>query len=319
MTARNIGIDNRNQYDLLRDMPGGIEGVRQMIADFHQHGVRVLFPVMLWDQGTRNPQATNAEASGRLMAEIGADGVNGDALEGIPHTFRAASDETGHPIALEPEEVPTEESIQWNNFSWGYWKYPFEPMISKYKWLEPRHMVNVCDRWNRNKTDNLQFAFFNGVGYVSWENIFGVFNQITPRDGEILRRVARIERAMAKLLVSADWEPHTPTFRYGLFASKFPAQGQTLWTIVSRNQYDLEGRQLDLPYHTGTRFYDLWHGVELKPEIRGDRAVLSFEIEGQGFGAVLAQDEPATGAVATLLAGMRELSKTPLHSLSSEW
>jgi len=126
-TYPNIGVDNRNQYDLLRDMPGGIEGVRRMVRDFHRRGVRVLFPVMLWDQGTRDPQATNAEATARLMAEIGADGVNGDDLEGVPRTFRAASDGTGHPIALEPEEVPTEESIQWNNFSWGYWNTPSSP------------------------------------------------------------------------------------------------------------------------------------------------------------------------------------------------
>src|SRR5579862_507457 len=53
-TYPNIGIDNRNQYDLLRDMPGGIDGLKQMINDFHRRGVRVLFPVMLWDQGTRD-------------------------------------------------------------------------------------------------------------------------------------------------------------------------------------------------------------------------------------------------------------------------
>jgi iron(II)-dependent oxidoreductase len=36
-------------------MPGGVAGVRQMVADFHRRGVRVLFPMMMWDQGTRSP------------------------------------------------------------------------------------------------------------------------------------------------------------------------------------------------------------------------------------------------------------------------
>jgi gamma-glutamyl hercynylcysteine S-oxide synthase len=318
-TYPNIGIDNRNQYDLLHDMPGGVEGLKQMIRDFHRRGVRVLFPVMLWDQGTRDVGIPNSEATAKAMAEIGADGINGDTLDGIPHSFRVASDQTGHPIALEPEGGPADEAIQWNNLTWGYWKYPFVPMISRYKWLETRHMVNVCDRWNRDKTDDLQYAFFNGVGYESWENIWGIWNQITPRDAEALRRVAKIERAFADLLISPAWEPHTPTLRYGVYASKFPGQGQTLWTIVNRNEYDLGGRQIAVPYRGGTHFYDLWHGEELKPEWTGSEAMLSFEIEGHGFGAILATDQAATGNLPNLLSAIHELARTPLKSLSHEW
>jgi iron(II)-dependent oxidoreductase len=48
-TYPNMGIDDRNQLDMVRSMPGGVEGVRKMVADFHRRGVRVLFPMMMWD------------------------------------------------------------------------------------------------------------------------------------------------------------------------------------------------------------------------------------------------------------------------------
>ena len=67
--------------------------------------------------------------------------------------------------------------------------------------------MNISDRWKRDKTDNLQFAFFNGVGWESWENIWGIWNGITPRDAEATRRVATIERGVAPFLVSKEWEP----------------------------------------------------------------------------------------------------------------
>ena len=320
----NIGIDNRNQFDLLRDMPGGISALKRMVDDFHRRGVRVLFPNMPWDGGTRPEPRSFAETIAGLMAEIGADGVNGDTYGGVPRTFRTASDATGHPLVFEPEGYPdSDEMLNWDSMTWGYWKYPFVPMVSRAKWLEPRHMVNVCDRWNKDKTDNLQYAFFNGVGYETWENIWGIWNGITVRDAEAIRRVAKIERRFGEYLVSADWEPHTPTVPFGIFASRFPGSSQnaarTLWTLVNRTVYNVDGPQLELPSEPGMHYFDLWHGVELKPVVSGGKATLSFAMEASGYGAVLAQPDAADGALSAFLDEMRKLNAQPLASFPKVW
>jgi iron(II)-dependent oxidoreductase len=144
-TYPNMGIDNRNQHDLIRSMPGGVAGVRQMIADFHKRGVRVLFPMMMWDQGTREPEKSWPEEIAGLMKEVGADGINGDTQDGVPLAFSLAADKTGHPLAFEPEGGPSDEALAWDVMTWGQYQYPFTPLVDKYKWLETRHMVNISE------------------------------------------------------------------------------------------------------------------------------------------------------------------------------
>jgi len=318
-TYPNMGIDNRNQHDLIRSMPGGIAGLKGMIADFHRRGVRVLFPMMMWDQGTRQPDHSWPDEIASLMAEIGADGINGDTQDGVPLAFSLAADKVGHPLVFEPEGGPSDEALAWNLMTWGQYQFPFSPLVDKYKWLESRHMVNISDRWNRDKTSDLQFAFFNGVGWESWENIWGIWNGITPRDAEATRRVATIERAFAPLLVSTGWEPMAPMLRYGVFASRWPLQGQTLWTIVNRNEYDVEGDQMMITSSPGTRYFDLYHGVELKTRADGGNAVLNFPIEAKGYGAILATNGEPGSAAQSLMSKMKQMTSAPLASFSHEW
>ncbi len=142
--------------------------------------------------GTRDEGAAPSAAMSQLLKEVDADGINFDTLESVPPGFREASDAIGHPLALEPQFQPRDASIAWTNLSWNDWvtwegkQYPFVPMVSKNKWMEPRHTVNVTDRFTRDKTDSLQHAFFNGQGYATLENLWGFWYENTPRDAEAL-------------------------------------------------------------------------------------------------------------------------------------
>lgn len=318
-TYPNLGVDDRNQLDMVRAMPGGVDGVRQMIAAFHRRGVRVLFPMMMWDQGTHNPVIPWPDAIATLMAEIGADGVNGDTQSGVPRTFSEAAEKIGHPLAFESELSPSDEAVAYNVMTWGQYQYPFAPLVDRFKWIEPRHMVNISDRWKRDKTDDLQFAFFNGIGLESWENVWGIWNEITPRDGETIRRLATLERALAPFLSSQDWQPFSPMLRYGVFASRWPMRNAAVWTIVNRDEYDSSGPQMEVTAEPGRRYFDLYHGSELRPERQGDRWVLSFDLEAKGFGVILASEEPLNDTLSRLMAEMKPMTAKQLSSFSREW
>ena len=321
-TYPNIGVDNRNQFDLWRDMPGGVVGLRRMVAEFHRQGVRVLIPIMNWDHGTRDEGVPMAQRLAELAKDIGADGFNGDTMSPVGREFYSESLKLGHPLALEPEGGMGDkmEALAWNVLSWGYW-WPYQPMpaVDRYKFIEPRHLTHVCDRWAHDRTEMLQHAFFNGDGYESWENVWGIWNGVTPRDAEVLRRISAIYRTLPALLISAEYEPFTPTLKKGVYATKFPGKHATLWTMINRAAAPITGAQIQVPFSPGMRFFDLWRGSELKAHVVDGSATLSFELEPRGYGAVLATASSPGKPVKKLLAAMRQRPQAALGDLSSEW
>lgn len=317
----NIGIDDRSQFDLADALPGGVEALKQVVADFHRRGVKVFLPTMPWDNGTREGDRPDWERMADLVAATGADGINGDTYSGVPRAFHVACEARGRPVILQPESTAQagDHHLSWNLQSWTK-RVPDEsiPTVIKLKWLEPRHIINIENRWSRNRTNDLQHAFFNGIGYVAWENVFGFVNLITDRDAETLRRVAMVQRRFAPLFVSKDWRPYERTLQFGIFASRFPGEGRTLWTLINRSEFAVTGEQLNVPHVAGARYYDVWNGTELSPRIEGDRAIIALAIDGRGFGAVLAASGEEPG-LAEFLKAMADRAATPLPSFSSAW
>ncbi|HVE48505.1 MAG TPA: formylglycine-generating enzyme family protein, partial [Casimicrobiaceae bacterium] len=146
----NIGIDDRNQTEMARHLPGGIRGLKSAIDAFHRRGVKVFLPTMAWDNGTQAEGIPDWEAVTRLGKEVGADGVNGDTYNGVPRAFFLAAERNEHPLVFQPESVPyADEQLMWNNQTWGKTWTEAVPAVAKLKWLEPRHMINIENRWAR--------------------------------------------------------------------------------------------------------------------------------------------------------------------------
>ena len=91
-----LGISERNQTDMYRDMPGGLEGMRDLTEAFHEHGIEVFLPFQPWDSATRREDMTDAEALIATTEAIGADGIYLDTwYEAAPLRLRLDDVRTG--------------------------------------------------------------------------------------------------------------------------------------------------------------------------------------------------------------------------------
>jgi len=322
-TYPNIGIDDRNQLDYLAGMPGGYNGVKEMIAQFHKRNVRVFFPIMIWDHGTQPLNAAMAAALVKAMKEIGADGLNGDTMPGVTEDYKDAFDSLGYVLALQPElSLQTLKMAEWNTMSWGYfWNYEHQPGVSIYKWLEPRHQVHITNRWAMDKTDDLQYAFFNGIGYNTWENIWGIWNQVPDRHAEAIRRIRTIYQQFPDAWTAAGWTPHVPLLQPNVYASLFPGTSATVYTFVNRDSlHDVKGEMIKLPFNDQHVYYDLWNGKAITPKRNGSDAVIGLSIEARGYGAIaILKKGSESKAFRSFLSTMAALSAKPLSSYSATW
>lgn len=348
-TYTNIGIDARNQFDYFRALPGGLDGLKRLVNQFKARGVRVLLAYNPWDEGLRPEGEPQWLALARLLKEVNADGFNGDTMQTMYKQFWTAGVGLGHKIVGEMEgggyktgggrkEDDSWDSAHWDPMGWAEAfhdgklpdgitaKFAVAPGVDKLKWLDGRHMTHVCDRWAKNRTDAMQYAYINGDGYESWENVWGIFMQFTPRDGEALRRIATLWRWLGPeqfIQGYVDWvpyapelarEPHQPYSEGGLVASRFVhASGDCVWLVVNRAA-SANVAEIDLTVCRARSYvYDLYHGKQLPPD-----TTAKVDVEPNGYGAILAtarQELP----VASLLATMESLTTRPLESYSAAW
>ena len=158
-----IGVDQRNQFDFYRDMPGGLKGIRAAVRRFHGHNVRVYIDYNPWDTGTRREKDSDLECLASIVRAIEADGIFLDTLSKGGAEFRARLDKARPGVILEGEDAVPLENIHDHHASWAQWfDDSYVPGVLKHKWFEQHHMQHQIRRWDLDHSGELHSAWMNG-------------------------------------------------------------------------------------------------------------------------------------------------------------
>jgi len=259
-----IGIDERNQFDLYRDVPW----LRGLVDAFHARGVRVFVNYNPWDIGTRREPVDDDEAIARLVRELDVDGVFLDTMKEARPSLRAAVDAARPGVAFEGESTLPLARICDHHLSWAQWFGDSAvPGVLRARWFEQQHMLHHTRRWNRDHSEELHSAWLNGVGVLVWENVFGAWVGWNERDKAMLRAMLPVQRRYAELLSTGEWTPlaaHGGGMQPQVVASRWSDGGTTLWAVANGS---------DEPFAGTLAGTDL--DVHLPP--RGIAAVLGLE------------------------------------------
>jgi len=283
-----IGVDERNQFDFYRDLPGGLPGLRRVVRRCHRRGVRVYIDYNPWDTGTRREAKTDIDALVEMVRALEADGIFLDTLEKGSPEFRAKLDAARPGVILEGEMALPLENLADHHASWAQW---FDdspaPGVLRAKWLERRHVQHQIRRWDHDHTSELHSAWMNGSGMLVWENVFGSLVPWNPRDRSLLRGLLPIQRRFAALFSGQAWTPLIPVQQSGIFASLWEGQGLRLWTLVNRTRKNIDGKLLQAPALPQHRYFDLIAGKQIDPGIEGQGVILSGTLPPRGIGCFL--------------------------------
>lgn len=297
-----LGIDGRNQFDLYRDLPGGLPALKEAVDTCHRRGVRAFINYNPWDQATHREPVNDGEALAAIIDAIGADGVFLDTMHLVDPTFTAPLYRVRPDLVLDPEHSPPARCLGEITGGWMDTTHR-PPRISTLRWLEARYAQRGLLRGAADQAEQIAAAFFIGCGQVVWENIFGWWSPWSDTDRAMLRHVVRLLRQHRQAFLDRDWQPLIATLQPEVFANRWQDGGTTIYTLFNAGTQPVTAPLLRLPLAENQRLYDLWNDRVLDPPRVGGEAVVSTQLLGRRVGclAVLpaAAPSPLVRPVAT--------------------
>ncbi|MBI1770461.1 MAG: SUMF1/EgtB/PvdO family nonheme iron enzyme [Bacteroidetes bacterium] len=271
-----LGMDQRNQFDMYRDLPGGLPAIRTLADTLRKLGTKFFIAYNPWDASTR------AEGHLRgleyLIRETSADGVVLDTQGESSRELQAAADKAKSGVIMYSEGMAIPKNM--NGIASGrvHNALYYPPMLNLNKLIKPDFAIfRVAEVYKEPIVREYATSFFNGYGTE--------INQFAPGHPDweeeqyrFLGKTSMILRENSDNFHSKSFSPLITTTHDSIWVNRWPLNNKTVYTIFSLKPEGFSGLLFKVKPKNGFHFVDLWHHKLLAPTPKDSLFFISTDV-----------------------------------------
>ena len=271
-----LGLDPRNQWDMYRDLPGGLDELRRQSDLAHKLGKKYFISYNPWDESTRREDhLAGLEA---MIRTVGADGVVLDTRGDSSREFQAAADRARPGVIMYSEGMAVPKDMPGIVSGRVHDALFMPPPLNLNKFMKPDFAIfRVLQLGEGEFHREAAVAFFNGYGTE--------INTMRPgrpdwieENLRYLGRTTKILRENSSAFLDMNWAPLAAVLEDGLWANKWRDDRKTVYTIFSLRPEGFKGPLVETIVPAGMHLVSLWNHEDLKPVEKGGRTYAPVDV-----------------------------------------
>lgn len=258
-----LGLDQRNQFDLFNDLPGGMAAMRLQAEMSRQKGTRFFVCYNPWDEGTN--RLNHFEGLSYLVKHSTADGVVLDTKAEASRELQRAADKERPGVVMYSEGMAVPKDMEGILSGRVHNALYYPPMLNLNKLIMPEFAIfRVAELYKERINREFLTSFFNGYGTE--------INIMAPgqphwveEQYRLLGHTSRILRENSSNFTHRGYTPLLATTADSIWVNRWTHREKTIYTIYSVWPQGYKGLLFEVQPKEGTHFVDLWHHRMLTP------------------------------------------------------
>ena len=258
-----LGMDDRNQFDMYRDLPGGLPALRALADTVRNLGTKFFIAYNPWDESTRSEGHLNGLEY--LIRETSADGVVLDTKGESSKELQLAADKVKKGVIMYSEGMAVPKDMSGIVAGRVHNALYYPPQLNLNKLIKPEFAIfRVAEVYKEPIRREYATSFFNGYGTE--------INQFVPGHPDweesqykFLGKTSMILRENSENFISQKFTPLITTICDSIWVNQWSSDKKTIYTIFSLKPEGYSGQLFKVTPRKGFHFVDLWHHQLLKP------------------------------------------------------